>query len=183
MLNNIQWLSLTAYLKFDCWLSIRTWAGMPESPLSPTAARQTPASSLLSHTDNGAGERVANGDSCSRVSGESWQSLRNKQVSSSSSYSSTSPSSSFFRLSSSPPLHKREIEQSKANICQEKYCTSAPYWTSSDRTPNQEPVALLTVAGISYEIWSELGVDTQTSVCPSLLVCESEPGRNNCLET
>ncbi|XP_044047722.1 forkhead box protein P2-like isoform X2 [Siniperca chuatsi] len=53
---------------------------MPESPLSPTAARQTPASSLLSHTDNGAGERVANGDSCSGVSGESWQSLHNKQV-------------------------------------------------------------------------------------------------------
>ncbi|XP_045894044.1 forkhead box protein P2-like isoform X1 [Micropterus dolomieu] len=53
---------------------------MPESPLSPTAARQTLASSLLSHTDNGAGERVANGDSCGRVSGESWQSLRNKQV-------------------------------------------------------------------------------------------------------
>ncbi|XP_070829292.1 forkhead box protein P2-like [Chaetodon trifascialis] len=53
---------------------------MPESPLSPTAARQTPASSLLSHTDNGAGERVANGDSCSGVSGENWQSLHHKQV-------------------------------------------------------------------------------------------------------
>ncbi|XP_051808011.1 forkhead box protein P2-like [Acanthochromis polyacanthus] len=53
---------------------------MPESPLSPTAARQTPASSLLSHTDNGAGERVANGDSCSGVSGENWQSLCHKQV-------------------------------------------------------------------------------------------------------
>nr|XP_020480227.1 forkhead box protein P2-like [Monopterus albus] len=53
---------------------------MPESPLSPTAARQTPASSLLSHTDNGAGERIANGDSCSGVSGENWQSLHCKQV-------------------------------------------------------------------------------------------------------
>ncbi|XP_008282224.1 forkhead box protein P2-like [Stegastes partitus] len=53
---------------------------MPESPLSPTAARQTPASSLLSHTDNGAGERVANGDSCSGVSAENWQSLCHKQV-------------------------------------------------------------------------------------------------------
>ncbi|XP_074490068.1 forkhead box protein P2-like isoform X1 [Sebastes fasciatus] len=53
---------------------------MPESPLSPTAARQTPASSLLSHTDTGAGERVANGDSCSGVSGENWQSLHHKQV-------------------------------------------------------------------------------------------------------
>ncbi|XP_040894191.1 forkhead box protein P2-like [Toxotes jaculatrix] len=53
---------------------------MPESPHSPTAARQTPASSLLSHTDNGAGERVANGDSCSGVSGENWQSLHHKQV-------------------------------------------------------------------------------------------------------
>ncbi|XP_035811577.2 forkhead box protein P2-like [Amphiprion ocellaris] len=53
---------------------------MPESPLSPTAARQTPASSLLSHTDSGAGERVANGDSCSGVSGENWQSLCHKQV-------------------------------------------------------------------------------------------------------
>ncbi|XP_029290343.1 forkhead box protein P2-like [Cottoperca gobio] len=53
---------------------------MPESPLSPTAARQTPASSLLSHTDVGAGERAANGDSCSRVSGENWQSLHHKQV-------------------------------------------------------------------------------------------------------
>ncbi|XP_042351472.1 forkhead box protein P2-like [Plectropomus leopardus] len=52
---------------------------MPESPLSPTAARQTPASSLLSHTDVGA-ERVANGDSCSGVSGENWQSLHHKQV-------------------------------------------------------------------------------------------------------
>lgn len=55
---------------------------MPESPLSPTAARQTPASSLLSHTDNGAGERAANGDSCSGVSAENWQSLHHKQVSS-----------------------------------------------------------------------------------------------------
>ncbi|XP_071778853.2 forkhead box protein P2-like [Centroberyx gerrardi] len=53
---------------------------MPESPLSPTAARQTPASSLLSHTDNGTGERLANGDSCSGVSAENWQSLQHKQV-------------------------------------------------------------------------------------------------------
>ncbi|XP_051237422.1 forkhead box protein P2-like [Dicentrarchus labrax] len=53
---------------------------MPESPLSPTATRQTPASSLLCHTDNGAGERVANGDSCSGVSGENWQSLHQKQL-------------------------------------------------------------------------------------------------------
>ncbi|KAM7003516.1 forkhead box protein P4-like [Tautogolabrus adspersus] len=53
---------------------------MPESPLSPAAARQTPASSLLSHTDNGAGEKAANGDSCSGVSAENWQSLHHKQV-------------------------------------------------------------------------------------------------------
>ncbi|XP_047451832.1 forkhead box protein P2-like [Mugil cephalus] len=53
---------------------------MPESPLSPTASRQTPARSLLSHTENGAGERVANGDSCSGVSAENWQSLHHKQV-------------------------------------------------------------------------------------------------------
>ncbi|XP_029909372.1 forkhead box protein P2-like [Myripristis murdjan] len=52
---------------------------MPESPLSPTAARQTPASSFLSHTDNGTGERLANGDSCSGVSAENWQSLQHKQ--------------------------------------------------------------------------------------------------------
>ncbi|KAK1887764.1 CRISPR-associated protein Cas7/Csa2 1 [Dissostichus eleginoides] len=67
---------------------------MPESPLSPPAARQTAASSLLSHTHVGAGERAANGDSCSRVSAENWQSLHRKQVSSSSYYSSTSHSSS-----------------------------------------------------------------------------------------
>ncbi|XP_060933248.1 forkhead box protein P2-like [Limanda limanda] len=54
---------------------------MPESPLSPTAARQTPAaSSLLSHTDNSAAETVVNGDSCRGVSGENWQSLHHKQV-------------------------------------------------------------------------------------------------------
>ncbi|XP_031724589.1 forkhead box protein P2-like [Anarrhichthys ocellatus] len=53
---------------------------MPESPLSPPTARQTPASSLLSHTDVGAGERVANGDSCSGVSAENWQCLHHKQV-------------------------------------------------------------------------------------------------------
>ncbi|KAI9519654.1 hypothetical protein NQZ68_025792 [Dissostichus eleginoides] len=53
---------------------------MPESPLSPPAARQTAASSLLSHTHVGAGERAANGDSCSRVSAENWQSLHRKQV-------------------------------------------------------------------------------------------------------
>ncbi|XP_067446475.1 forkhead box protein P2-like isoform X2 [Thunnus thynnus] len=53
---------------------------MPESPLSPTAARQTPASSLISHTDNVAGESVANGDSCSEVSRGNWQSLHHKQV-------------------------------------------------------------------------------------------------------
>ncbi|XP_053283411.1 forkhead box protein P2 [Pleuronectes platessa] len=54
---------------------------MPESPLSPKAARQTPAaSSLLSHTDNSAAERVANGDSCRGVSGENWHSLHHKQV-------------------------------------------------------------------------------------------------------
>ncbi|XP_029951708.1 forkhead box protein P2-like [Salarias fasciatus] len=54
---------------------------MPESPLSPAAARQTPAaSSLLSHTDNRAGERASNGDSCSGVSAENWQTLHHKQV-------------------------------------------------------------------------------------------------------
>ncbi|XP_034391760.1 forkhead box protein P2-like [Cyclopterus lumpus] len=53
---------------------------MPESPLSPPTARQTPASSLLSHTDTGAGERVANGASCSGVSAENWQSLHHKQL-------------------------------------------------------------------------------------------------------
>ncbi|XP_074534045.1 forkhead box protein P2-like [Halichoeres trimaculatus] len=50
---------------------------MPESPLSPAAARQTPASSLLSHTDGGAGGGAANGDSCRGVSAESWH---HKQV-------------------------------------------------------------------------------------------------------
>ncbi|XP_023182060.1 forkhead box protein P2-like [Xiphophorus maculatus] len=53
---------------------------MPESPLSPSAARQTPASSLLSHTDAGAGEKAANGDSCSGVRVQSCQSLLHKQV-------------------------------------------------------------------------------------------------------
>ncbi|XP_047189304.1 forkhead box protein P2-like [Scophthalmus maximus] len=53
---------------------------MPESPLGPTAARQTPASSLLSRAGNGAAERVANGESCSGVRGENWQSLHHKQV-------------------------------------------------------------------------------------------------------
>ncbi|XP_058501475.1 forkhead box protein P4-like [Solea solea] len=53
---------------------------MPESPLSPSAARQTSASSLLTHTDAGTGERAANGTSCSGVSGENWQTLHNKQV-------------------------------------------------------------------------------------------------------
>ncbi|KAM4734592.1 forkhead box protein P2-like [Anableps anableps] len=53
---------------------------MPESPLSPSAARQTPASSLLSHTDLGAGEKAANGDSCSDVRVQNCQSLLHKQV-------------------------------------------------------------------------------------------------------
>ncbi|CAN9499076.1 unnamed protein product [Ophioblennius macclurei] len=54
---------------------------MPESPLSPAAARQTPAaSSLLSHADNRAGQRASNGDSCSGVSAENWQTLHHKQV-------------------------------------------------------------------------------------------------------
>uniref|UniRef100_A0A8C7ZH31 Fork-head domain-containing protein n=1 Tax=Oryzias sinensis TaxID=183150 RepID=A0A8C7ZH31_9TELE len=52
---------------------------MPESPLSPTAARQTLASSLLSHTDAGA-ERAADGDSCRGLRVESWQSLLQKQA-------------------------------------------------------------------------------------------------------
>ncbi|XP_036068167.1 forkhead box protein P2 isoform X2 [Oryzias melastigma] len=52
---------------------------MPESPLSPTAARQTPASSLLSHTDAGA-ERAADGESCRGLRVESWQSLLQKQA-------------------------------------------------------------------------------------------------------
>lgn len=56
---------------------------MPDSPLSPSAVRQTPASSLLSHTDTLAGVRVANGDSSSGVSRENWQNLHHKQVSSS----------------------------------------------------------------------------------------------------
>lgn len=54
---------------------------MPESPLSPAAARQTPASSLLSHTDNGTGDGA---DSCSGDSGDNWPSLHHKQVPSSS---------------------------------------------------------------------------------------------------
>ncbi|XP_029698063.1 forkhead box protein P2-like [Takifugu rubripes] len=53
---------------------------MPESPLSPTTARQTPARSLLTHTDGGTGEKAANGDSCSGVTGETWQSCHQKQV-------------------------------------------------------------------------------------------------------
>lgn len=54
---------------------------MPESPLSPTSARQTPAHSLLTHNDGGTGERAANGDSCNEVTGEDWQSRHQKQVS------------------------------------------------------------------------------------------------------
>uniref|UniRef100_A0A3Q2PLY5 Forkhead box protein P2-like n=1 Tax=Fundulus heteroclitus TaxID=8078 RepID=A0A3Q2PLY5_FUNHE len=53
---------------------------MPESPLSPSAARQTPASSLLSHADVGAGEKAANGDSSSRLRAQNCQSLLHKQV-------------------------------------------------------------------------------------------------------
>ncbi|KAM4554475.1 forkhead box protein P2-like [Fundulus diaphanus] len=53
---------------------------MPESPLSPSAARQTPASSLLSHADVGAGEKAANGDSSSRLRVQNCQSLLHKQV-------------------------------------------------------------------------------------------------------
>ncbi|XP_041652446.1 forkhead box protein P2-like [Cheilinus undulatus] len=53
---------------------------MPESPHSPPAARQTPASSLLSHTDNSAGEKAANGDTCSGVNAENWQNLHHKQM-------------------------------------------------------------------------------------------------------
>lgn len=53
---------------------------MPESPLSPTTARQTPARSLLTHTDGGTGEKAANGDSCGGVTGETWQSCHQKQV-------------------------------------------------------------------------------------------------------
>lgn len=64
---------------------------MPESPLGPTAARQTPASSLLSRAGNGAAERVANGESCSGVRGENWQSLHHKQVAPSAACSSSSP--------------------------------------------------------------------------------------------
>ncbi|KAM9753900.1 forkhead box protein P4-like [Menidia menidia] len=52
---------------------------MPESPLSPTAARQSPARSLLSHSDNGM-EKTANGGSCGGPSCENWQSLLHKQV-------------------------------------------------------------------------------------------------------
>ncbi|CAF98415.1 unnamed protein product [Tetraodon nigroviridis] len=52
---------------------------MPESPLSPTPARQTPARSLLTHKDSGTGERAANGDFCDGVTGETWQSRHQKQ--------------------------------------------------------------------------------------------------------
>ncbi|CAI5665414.1 forkhead box protein P2 [Oreochromis niloticus] len=52
---------------------------MPESPLSPTTARQNPASSLLSHTDSSGGERVANGNA-GTLSGDDWQTLQHKQV-------------------------------------------------------------------------------------------------------
>uniref|UniRef100_A0AAQ4QBA0 Fork-head domain-containing protein n=1 Tax=Gasterosteus aculeatus aculeatus TaxID=481459 RepID=A0AAQ4QBA0_GASAC len=45
---------------------------MPESPLGPPTARQTPASSLLSHADAAAGGRVADG--------ENWSYLHHKQV-------------------------------------------------------------------------------------------------------
>lgn len=54
-------------------------AEMPESPLSPTTARQNPASSLLSHTDSSGGERVANGNA-GTLSGDDWQTLQHKQV-------------------------------------------------------------------------------------------------------
>lgn len=76
---------------------------MPESPLSPAAARQTPASSLLSHTDSGAGD---GGDSCSGVSGNNWPSLHHKQVPSSSRRPPTQPSS--FICSSSYAWKKKK---------------------------------------------------------------------------
>ncbi|XP_024865985.1 forkhead box protein P2 [Kryptolebias marmoratus] len=50
-----------------------TNGAMPESPLSPTAARQAPASGLLSHTGTP-------GDSCRGASVDAWQSLVHKQV-------------------------------------------------------------------------------------------------------
>ncbi|KAM8893212.1 forkhead box protein P4-like [Spinachia spinachia] len=49
---------------------------MPESPLGPPTARQTPASSLVSHDDAAAGERGAHGDPCGGVSAENWPCLQ-----------------------------------------------------------------------------------------------------------
>ncbi|XP_013863480.1 forkhead box protein P2 [Austrofundulus limnaeus] len=53
---------------------------MPESPLSPTAARQTPTSSLLTHADTAAGGRATDGDCSREMSVENRQSLLHKQV-------------------------------------------------------------------------------------------------------
>lgn len=69
-------------------------AEMPESPLSPTTARQNPASSLLSHTDSSGGERVANGNA-GTLSGDDWQTLQHKQVCVCPATPSSCPSSSF----------------------------------------------------------------------------------------
>ncbi|KAK7891615.1 hypothetical protein WMY93_023578 [Mugilogobius chulae] len=55
---------------------------MPESPLSPSAARQTSVSSLLSHSHTGANESAANGASCRETSGgaHNWPSLQHRQL-------------------------------------------------------------------------------------------------------
>lgn len=102
---------------------------MPESPLSPTTARQTPARSLLTHKDGSTGERAANGDSCDGVTGETWQSRHQKQV-----------IPFFFN----PPTFILPCSGFSASNVGNKQCRcrKAP----GRQTP--KPAALLTVAGI-----------------------------------
>ncbi|XP_055078517.1 forkhead box protein P1-like [Periophthalmus magnuspinnatus] len=53
---------------------------MPESPLSPSAARQSSVSSLLSHSDTGGNESAANGASCRETNAHNWHSLQHRQL-------------------------------------------------------------------------------------------------------
>ncbi|XP_055011331.1 forkhead box protein P4-like [Boleophthalmus pectinirostris] len=53
---------------------------MPESPLSPSTARQSSVSSLLSHSDTRANESSPNGASCRETSAHHWHSLQHRQL-------------------------------------------------------------------------------------------------------
>lgn len=103
---------------------------MPESPLSPTTARQTPARSLLTHKDGGTGERAAHGDSCDGVTGETWH---QKQV------IFCKPTHIHFALFSL--LHVKYGKQT-VQMQKDPHCVCLP----GHQTP--KAAALLTVAGI-----------------------------------